>query len=135
LMACVAALLAVSEKAEATFAGKPGKIAYSGAGATDGEIYTIKPGGGGRFNVTGNTTDDRDPSYSPNGKKIAYSGKDGPKGDFEIYTIKAGSGGRFNVTDDTTDDFEPSWGSRHDDDDNDDNHNDDDEDDHNDDDK
>ena len=63
LMACAAALLAVSEKAQATFAGKPGKIAYSGDGATDGEIYTIKPGGGSRFNVTGNTTDDFEPSW------------------------------------------------------------------------
>jgi hypothetical protein len=46
LMACVAALLAVSEKAEATFPGKNGKIAYTGTGATDDEIYTIKAGGG-----------------------------------------------------------------------------------------
>ena len=72
LMACAAALLAVSEKAQATFAGKPGKI--------------------------------------------AYSGKDGPKGDAEIYTIKAGGGGRVQLTGNTTDDFETSWGSRHDDD-------------------
>jgi hypothetical protein len=63
LMACAAALLAVSEKAEATFAGKPGKIAYSGAGATDSEIYTIKPGGGGRVQLTDDTTDDFEPSW------------------------------------------------------------------------
>ena len=43
LMACVAALLAVSEKAEATFAGKNGKIAYE----NNRVIYTVKPDGGG----------------------------------------------------------------------------------------
>jgi Tol biopolymer transport system component len=112
LLACAAALLAVSEKAEATFPGKNGRIVYERGGATDFEIYTIKAGGGGRVQLTDNTTDDEVPSYSPNGKKIAYSGEDGPKGDFEIYTIKVGGGARFNVTDNNTDDFGPSWGSR-----------------------
>src|SRR5215217_125334 len=92
--------------------------------AADFEIYTINTGGGGRVQLTHNTTFDEHPSYSPNGKKIAYAGEDGK--DWEIYTINAGGGSRFNVTDNTTDDFEPSWGSRHDDDDNDDDDNDDD---------
>src|SRR5829696_7803205 len=46
LMACAAALLAVSEKAEATFPGNNGRIAYSAFdGGVDETIYTIKPGG------------------------------------------------------------------------------------------
>jgi hypothetical protein len=51
LMACAAAVLAVSEKAEATFAGKNGKIAYAGTGSDglDQEIYTINVGGGASF--------------------------------------------------------------------------------------
>jgi hypothetical protein len=32
--------------AEATFPGKPGKIAYSGSDGNDTEIYTINPDGG-----------------------------------------------------------------------------------------
>src|SRR5215208_904687 len=84
--------------ADATFPGKPGKIAYSGReGTADNEIYTIKAGGGGRFNVTDNSTDDLNPSYSPNGKRIAYEGYDGK--DFEIYTINVGGGGRVQLTD------------------------------------
>lgn len=64
LMACVAAVLAVSEKAEATFPGKNGRIAYARGGAPDSiEIYTMKAGGGGRFNVTDNITDDFEPSW------------------------------------------------------------------------
>ncbi len=42
LMACAVAVLAVSEKAEATFAGKNGKIAYENHRV----IYTVKPDGG-----------------------------------------------------------------------------------------
>jgi hypothetical protein len=49
--------------AEATFPGKSGKIAYQGYDGQDYEIYTIKPGGGGRFNVTDNGADDLDPSW------------------------------------------------------------------------
>jgi hypothetical protein len=48
LLACAAALLALSEKAEATFPGKNGKIAYVGGGV----IYTNNPGGGGTAKVT-----------------------------------------------------------------------------------
>lgn len=95
--------------AEATFPGKNGKIAYSGYDATDKdyEIYTIGPGGGGKFKVTDNSMSDGEPFYSPNGKKIVYSGLD-PK-DREIYTINAGGGGRVQLTDNTTFEYEPSY--------------------------
>jgi hypothetical protein len=59
LVACLVALFAVSREVEATFAGKPGKIAYAGYKGPDPEIYTINAGGGGRFNVT----DNHDPSW------------------------------------------------------------------------
>ena len=102
-------LVVEARPAEATFPGKPGKIAYSGSDGTDSEIYTVKPGGGGKFNITDNTTGDYNPSYSPSGKKIAYQGSDGQ--DLEIYTINVGGGSKFKATDNTTDDFQPSWGS------------------------
>src|SRR3712207_7744408 len=55
--------------------------------------------------VTDNTMNERDPSYSPSGKKIAYAGWDGH--DWEIYTINAGGGGRVQLTHNTTKDGEP----------------------------
>src|SRR5918992_1583203 len=85
----------------ATFPGQNGKIAYAAgdgrSGGIDSEIYTSNPTGGTPFKVTNNNTDDGEPSYSPDGRKIAYHGYDG--NDFEIYTINAGGGGgRFQVT-------------------------------------
>jgi Tol biopolymer transport system component len=109
LMGCAAALLAVSEKAEAAFPGKNGHIAYVSNDGEDHEIYAINGGGGGKVRLTDNATGDYEPSYSPGGKKIAYSGEDGPNGDFEIYTIKPGGGGKFKVTDNSTNDEWPSY--------------------------
>src|SRR5215208_397097 len=90
--------------AEATFPANPGKIAYSGYDGQDFKIYTINVGGGARFNVTDNSTDEYYSSYSPSGKKIAYSGQDGANGDYEIYTINPGGGSKVQLTDNSTDD-------------------------------
>jgi len=100
----------LSEKAEATLPGKNGRIVYAGWNrGEDYEIYTINPDGSGKTQLTHNNTDDLDPSYSPDGKKIVYSGKDGPKGDLEIYTINARGGDKFQVTHNDVDEEEPAY--------------------------
>jgi TolB protein len=102
LVACAVALLAVSKKAEATFPGKNGRIAYNGLGV----IYTINPDGSGKAKVT-NTRVSGDPiDYSPDGKKITYMSYEGfndgsptgPQKDAEIYTINVDGTGKTNVT-------------------------------------
>jgi Tol biopolymer transport system component len=112
LMAC-AVVLALSEKAEAAFPGKNGRIAYASYDAPfpkgDSEIYTINPDGSGKRQLTNNDTDDLDPSYSPDGKKIVYAGQDGPKGDLEIYTISASGGDKFQVTHNDVDEEWPTY--------------------------
>jgi hypothetical protein len=53
LVACAVVVLALSEKAEATFPGKNGRIAYAGWNrGKDFEIYTINARGGGKSRVT-----------------------------------------------------------------------------------
>ena len=98
-----------AQPAEANFPGKPGKIAFAGYDGQDYEIYTINPNGGGKKQLTDNSSDDRYPAYSASGKKIAYSGEDGPNGDYEIYTINSGGGGKKQLTDNSTDDRYPSY--------------------------
>jgi len=53
---------------------------------------------------------DREPCYSPSGKKIAYAGYDG--NDYEIRTINAGGGGKVQLTYNHTDAQDPDWGIR-----------------------
>jgi len=49
LMACAVVVLGASEKAEAIFPGKDGRIGYAGWNrGKDFEIYTIKPDGSGK---------------------------------------------------------------------------------------
>src|SRR5215216_1697222 len=90
--------------AEATFPANPGKIAYSGHHGQDFEIYTINSGGGGKVQLTDNAAKAYNPSYSPSGKKIAYSGQERANGDYEIYTINPGGGSKVQLTDNSTDD-------------------------------
>jgi Tol biopolymer transport system component len=101
--------------AEATFPGQNGRIAYYAYdGLFDDEIYTIMPTGGTPFQVTNNEfwregedrvpLEDRFPSYSPDGTKIAYVGFDENvpvETDYEIFTINATGGTPFQVTHDT----------------------------------
>jgi hypothetical protein len=70
LLLLIMLVVVEARPAEATFPGKSGKIAYQGYDGQDYEIYTIKPRGGGKVQVTDNSTDDFDPCYSPSGKKI-----------------------------------------------------------------
>ena len=73
LLAAVGLFVVVlyAQPAEANFPGKPGKIAYAGYDGQDYEIYTINPNGGGKKQLTDNSTNDLEPAYSPNGKRIA----------------------------------------------------------------
>ena len=107
LMACAVALSAVSQKAEATFPGKNGRIAYSGYDGNDYEIYTIDSRGGAKRKVTNNNRDDYSPSYSPRGKRIAYVKFDG--NDTEIYTKRVGRRSETKLTHNNADEAAPSY--------------------------
>jgi WD40-like Beta Propeller Repeat len=106
-VACAVALSAVSEKAEATFPGKNGRIAYSGYDGNDYEIYTINSRGGAKRKVTNNNRDDYSPSYSPGAKRIAYVKVDG--NDTEIYTIRVGGRSETKLTQNNADEFTPDY--------------------------
>src|SRR5918999_3821795 len=63
LLAAVGLVVVIlyAQPAEANFPGKPGKIVFSGYDGQDYEIYTINSGGGGKQQLTDNSTEDRYP--------------------------------------------------------------------------
>jgi TolB protein len=86
------------------------RIAYSARGGNDLDIFTIDVGGGSRSNVTngrgplqknpdGSSTppDDYSPTYSPDGKKIAFVGTAGFATN-AIYAVNVGGEKIFKVT-------------------------------------
>ena len=99
---CLGALLAVSQKSEAAYPGKNGRIAYN----TSGVIYTINPDGSAKSKVTATRVSGDPIDYSPDGKQITYMSYEGftdgnpavPQKDAEIYTINVGGGAKTNVT-------------------------------------
>jgi TolB protein len=107
LLACAAALLAVSKEANATFPGKNGRIAYW----SNFVIYTINPNGSAKTKVTNtNTGGDIALDYSPDGKRITYTDYEGFNGKgTEIYTIKVGGDAKTKVTNNNRDDSDPSY--------------------------
>jgi hypothetical protein len=69
LVACVVALLAVSEQTEATFPGKNGKIAFMsfrhGNIESTYSLYTMNPNGQALERLTNNHAADFDPDWQP----------------------------------------------------------------------
>jgi hypothetical protein len=108
----VVLMVVEARPAGAAFPGQNGKIAYVGYDGHDYEIYTISAQGKNGFQVTNNDTNDFNPSYSPNGKEIAYEVFEGYDSDSEIYTINVREGSSFQVTNNDTRDTEPLWGNR-----------------------
>ena len=78
------------------------------------EIYVMDADGGNQQNLTNDPNDDRNPSWSPDGKRIVFSSErdgrvmDGVPTD-EIYVMDADGGNPQNLTNDLNEDWDPSW--------------------------
>ena len=77
------------------------------------EIYVMDADGGNLQNLTNNPNDDKNPSWSPDGKRIAFASWDGKfinfVVDFEIYVMDADGDNLQNLTNNPNDDRSPSW--------------------------
>src|ERR687885_671464 len=97
-----------------TFPGQNGKIAFV-RGSLDehefDEIYIMNADGSKQTRLTDNNAYDREPSWSPDGKKIAFvTNRDDHKSDNgEIYNMNADGSGVTRLTNSSADDESPSW--------------------------
>ena len=82
-------------------------------GFTTSDIYVMAADGSNPQNLTNNPSDDRQPSWSPDGKRIVFSsdrdaGRNSPH-NIEIYVMEADGGNPQRLTENLNEDEYPSW--------------------------
>jgi Tol biopolymer transport system component len=100
LAACLLALVVRVEPSQAAFPGQNGKIAFiSNRDSARTEIYTMNADGTNPTRLTNNETHDVSPTFSADGKKIAFSRENDPSiEDNNIWVMNADGSGQTNLS-------------------------------------
>jgi Tol biopolymer transport system component len=77
-------------------------------------VWTMSPDGSQLRQWTDGPWDDREPAWSPDGTRIAFSseravGESIERGSYDIWVLHVGTGELTRLTSDNSEDYEPSW--------------------------
>jgi Tol biopolymer transport system component len=86
---------------------EPGIIAFYRGPAFSEEIFVMNSDGSDQTNISNNEDSDADPSFSPDGSKIAFTSfRDG---NYEIYVMNADGSDQENISNNGASDYYPNW--------------------------
>lgn len=86
-----------------------GRIAFSAGTHPRTDIYVVNTDGSGLTRLTSDSAAEFDPSWSPDGTRIAFRYQPGGDETAEIYVMNADGSGRQNLTRDAAMDYSPAW--------------------------
>ena len=72
-------------------------------------IWIMHPDGTDIHQITSGHGDDREPRFSPDGKKIAFSSDRAFKGSYDIWVVDVATGALKQWTSNAADEYEPAW--------------------------
>ena len=98
-LALAGLVLAALPAAEAAFPGRNGRIAFTREIGTNAEVFTMNADGSGQLRLTDSAGDERRPSFSPGGTRLAFA-RIVPPGNWEIFTTNLDGRQEVNRTND-----------------------------------
>jgi Tol biopolymer transport system component len=113
LAVCLLALATIQQSASTAFAGKNGKIAFyaNGLHDDDAEIYMMNPRGARPEQLTNNTVQDYDPSWSSDGSRVAFWRLRANTNEIFVKNVTDGRLAKLTRSNDSWSDTSPSWSS------------------------
>jgi dipeptidyl aminopeptidase/acylaminoacyl peptidase len=97
------------EAARPAYSPKGDAIAFQAYKGGTFHIWIMKPDGAGLRQITTGHGDDREPCFSPDGKRIAFASDRAFKGSYDIWVVNIASGVLTQWTSDNADEYEPAW--------------------------